>query len=374
VYWLEFAGEDDPFAALEATAAASDVAILAPGIGTAPALVPERTAGLAFTSAAGEVVGHTDASVRSARALLDAAEIDRDGTVAVRARDVRGTAGIDTQRAERELGAVLTDRGFAVDLDDPDHTLRALFASGSLARDPAATAEDPLGIEASGLVDVVDEVDDGADDVEDGTDDADVCLLGWVDVERDAAFGSRAPTDRPFFQPGSMDPALARALVNLAGARPGATVVDPMCGTGGIVLEASLLGARTVGVDAQGKMVRGTRENLGTLAPADADWDVFRGDARRLPLAGDAADGLVVDVPYERQSAVAADDLHDLVEGALAAASDVAPRALAVADRSWVDAAESAGWTVACVHRRRVHRSLVRSIHLLERDGAQMDP
>jgi tRNA (guanine10-N2)-dimethyltransferase len=164
-----------------------------------------------------------------------------------------------------------------------------------------------------------------------------------------------------------MDPALARALCNLAGARPGATVVDPMCGTGGIALEASLLGARTVGVDALEKMVRGTRENLGELAPEAAAWDVVRGDARRLPLADDAADGLVVDVPYERQSAVAADDLDDLVEGALSAACEVAPRAIVVADRSWVDAAESAGWSVQCVHRRRVHRSLVRSIHVLER-------
>ncbi|AGN00503.1 RNA methylase [Salinarchaeum sp. Harcht-Bsk1] len=356
MYWLEFGGEDDPFAALEATAAASDVRMLAPGIGTATALAPDRMAGLALTTAAGEVVGHTDASVESARALLETAGIEREGTVAVRARDVRSSADVDTQRAERELGGVLTDRGFSVDLDDPDHTLRALFARGELARDGAAAEGSPLGVEASGLVEVAADADD-----------ADVCLLGWVDVERAAAFGDRAPTDRPFFQPGSMDPALARALGNLAGARPGATIVDPMCGTGGLLLEGTLLGARMVGVDAQQKMVRGSRENLGELAPRDADWEVARGDARRLPLAADAADGLVVDVPYERQSAVAADDLDDLVEGALAAAHDVAPRAVVVADREWVDAATSVGWTVECVHRRRVHRSLVRSVHLLER-------
>lgn len=353
MYWLEFAGEDDPFAALEATAAASDVSVLAPGIATATAIAPERAEGLALTTAAGEVVGHTDASVESARALLETAGIDREGTVAVRARDVRSKAGVDTQRAERELGGVLTEHGYDVDLDDPDHTLRALFVRGELARDGAAREDAPLGIESSGLV-----------DIDRDADDADVCLLGWVDVEREAAFGDRAPTDRPFFQPGSMDPALARALGNLAGARPGATIVDPMCGTGGLLLEGTLLGARMVGVDAQWKMARGSRENLGELAPEGADWEVVRGDARRLPLADDAADGLVVDVPYERQSAVAADDLNDLVEGALSAALDVAPRAVVVADREWVDAARSAGWTVECVHRRRVHRSLVRSIHV----------
>jgi len=364
VYWLEFAGEDDPFAALEATAAASDVSILAPGIGTARALSPERAAGLAMTRAAGTVVGHTDASIASARALLETAAIDHEGTVAVRARDLRSSAGVDTQSAERELGTVLTDCGFEVDLDDPDHTLRALFASGPIARDHASenAAEDPLGIESADLI-----------DVEANADEADVCLLGWIDVEREAAFGDRAPTDRPFFQPGSMDPALARALGNLAGARPGATIVDPMCGTGGLLLEGTLLGARMVGVDAQSKMTQGSRENMESIAAADADWEVVRGDARRLPLADDAADGLVVDVPYERQSAVAADDLDDLVEGALSAAIDVAPRAVVVADRSWIDAARSAGWFVKCVHRRRVHRSLNRSIHVLERPDDSLD-
>jgi len=356
VYWLEFAGEDDPFAALEATAAASDVSILGPGIGTAHAVVPDRAAGLAMTRAAGELLGHTDASVESGRALLEAAGLDREGTVAVRARDVRATAGVDTQHAERALGAVLTDRGFEVDLENPDHVLRALFARGALARDPAADPENALGAEHAELV----ALDADAED-------ADVCLLGWVDVEQAAAFGDRAPTDRPFFQPGSMDPALARAIANLAGARPGATIVDPMCGTGGIVLEAALLGARVVGIDAQAKMTSGARENLHALAPENADATVLRGDARRPPFVEDAADGLVVDVPYERQSAVAADDLEDLVEGALAAAVDLAPRAVVVADREWVDAARSAGWTVECVHRRRVHRSLVRSIHLLDR-------
>lgn len=355
MYWLEFAGEDDAFAALEATAAASGVAIRAPGIATADAVGAERLGNLAFTRAAGELLGRTDASVAGTRALLAAAPIERSGTVAVRARDVRASAGIDTQRAERVLGSVLVDRGFAVDLDDPDHTLRALFAGGELARDPAFEPDDALGVEASGHVGIADDADD-----------ADCCVLGWVDSERAGSFGDRAPTDRPFFQPGSMDPLLARALVNLGGARPGVTVVDPMCGTGGLVLEATLVGSQAVGLDAQRKMVRGTRENLGELAPAEGDVEVLQGDARRLPLADDAADGLVVDVPYERQSAVAAESLAELVSGALDEARRVADRAVLVGDRSWVGAAREAGWEVACVHRRRVHRSLVRSIHVLE--------
>ncbi len=112
-----------------------------------------------------------------------------------------------------------------------------------------------------------------------------------------------------------MAPLEARALVNIAGARPDATVVDPMCGTGGLLLEAGLVGADVVGGDAQEKMVRGTRRNLRHVLdgdghpapdryPAAGDWDCFRADAARLPLADGAADAVVFDAPYGRQSRI----------------------------------------------------------------------
>lgn len=155
---------------------------------------------------------------------------------------------------------------------------------------------------------------------------------------------------------------LARALVNVAGARRDATVVDPMCGTGGILLEAGLVGARVLGVDAQRKMVRGAAENLGRYL--DAGYATVRGDATRLPVCDEAADAVVFDAPYGKQSKVVG-DLAALVSGALHETRRVAPRAVLVADRSWTDAALSAGWTVETRIKRRVHRSLVRHIHLL---------
>ena len=346
VYALELGGQDDRFAAAEAASAATGVEVVAPGLATATAIT-DRVRTLAYTHRASELVGRTDATLASARALLDAAgidfeETDREETVAVRARDVRETAGIDTQRAERELGGVLTDRGFAVDLDDPDHELRALFAD-------------------------------------------DTCLLGWLETESIRDFGTRKPTDRPFFQPGGMDPLLARALVNLAGSRPGATVLDPMCGTGGVLIEAGLVGASVLGADAQRKMARGAAENLahylgGDERPAGdttnagrttvgeratGDWATLQGDATHLPLADDSVDAVVFDAPYGRQSKIANLDLDDLVAGALAEARRVADRAVVVGDRSWAEEARDVGWTVEDEFDRRVHRSLVRHIVVL---------
>lgn len=343
MYVLELVGQDDRFAAAEAATAASDVTPIAAGLATARGL-DDGFETLALTHRAAELVGTTDASLDSAAVLLEAAGIDRDGTVAVRARDVRSTAGIDTQAAERRLGQVLVDRGFEVDLEDPDHVLQAFFAG----------ADDASAVDADR---------DTADIVPVAPGDDGLCALGWLAVETDRDFADRQPTDRPFFQPGSMDPALARALVNLAGAGPGTTVLDPMCGTGGLLLEAGRVGATPIGGDAQRKMVRGAGENLRALL--DGQWHVYRGDAGRVPIADDSIDAVVFDAPYGRQSKIEG-DLDTLVADALAEARRVAARAVVVGDRPWNDAAESVGWTVESTFQRRVHRSLIRHVAILQ--------
>jgi tRNA (guanine10-N2)-dimethyltransferase len=319
VYLLELAGEDDAFAAAEARTAATGLSVRGPGLAVAEAVDPDRAAGLAFTRRVSDALVVADPDVEALAERLEGLALDREGPVAVRARDIRATAGIDTQAAERRLGQVLVDRGYEVDLATPAATLVALFADG-------------------------------------------VGALGWATIEPDREFGG-PPTDRPFFQPGSMDPSLARAVLNLADVAAGDRVLDPMCGTGGLLLEAGLLGARPIGLDAQSKMVRGTRENLRTALGGSPL--VARGDGTALPLPDDAVDAVVFDAPYGRQSKIATHDLETLVGGALAEAARVSSRAVVVADRDYETLAREAGWSVRARHERRVHRSLIRQVHVL---------
>jgi tRNA (guanine10-N2)-dimethyltransferase len=322
VYVLELGGEDDDFAAAEAETAASDVSVLAPGLATAGSIT-DRVGQLAYTHRASAVVTEAAGGVRDAVDALEEVAFDRSGSVAVRAVDVRGRTGVDTQAAERKLGQVLVDRGFTVDLDDPDHEFRALFADG-------------------------------------------VAMLGWLETESTRDFGDREPGDRPFFQPGSMSPLLGRALANLAGARDGATILDPMCGTGGILVEAGLVGSRVLGFDTQAKMVRGTRTNLDHYL--EDDYLVGRGDARYQPVRDAAAvDGVVFDAPYGRQSKISG-DLARVVEGALVEAARLTDRAVVVGDRPWARVAHETGWRTTAAFHRPVHRSLTRHIVVLERD------
>lgn len=321
MYVLELAGEDDAFAAAEAATAAEEVSVVAPGVATASAIQPERFVHLAFAHRANELVARTGGTISAAIESLAGAPLDRQGSIAVRARDVRGSADVDTAAAERRLGQVLVDAGYVVDLEDPDHVLVALFAG-------------------------------------------DTGFLGWRVADSIRDYGDRAPTDRPFFQPGSMDPQLARVVVNFARVGPGDRLLDPMCGTGGLLVEAGLVGAEPVGFDAQPSMVGGTRQNLSEFL--EGGFEVGVADVTSLPLRDESVAAVVFDAPYGRQSKVAGHDLDSLVTGALAEARRVAPRAVLVADRSLESKARDAGWQVQGLYERRVHRSLTRFVHILE--------
>lgn len=323
MYCLEFAGEDDTFAAAEAAAAADNITVLAPGLATATDITPARIQTLAFTHRVSVCLGQTTGGLDAAVALLEDVAIDRSGSVAVRARDIRGTADIETQAAEQALGEALVDHGFTVDLETPDHELRALFSDSTI-------------------------------------------ILGWLVTTSIRDYGSRQPTKRPFFQPGAMSPLLARALVNLALPHPTVEediIVDPMCGTGGTLIEAGLIGATPLGLDAQPKMVTGTRENLRTYL--DDLPTVLRGDATALPLNADCATAVVADIPYGRQSKIARHEPTELITGTLQEANRIATRAVVVAATPLTDEVAATDWTLETRYKRRVHRSLDRHIHVL---------
>jgi tRNA (guanine10-N2)-dimethyltransferase len=103
---------------------------------------------------------------------------------------------------------------------------------------------------------------------------------------------------RPFFRPVSLEPRLARAAVNIAAGISEGYVVDPMCGTGGILIESAITGRKTLGIDFDPIMVDGTKENLQW---AGVSAEVKREDATRFQLPNNIA-AIVVDPPYGRNS------------------------------------------------------------------------
>lgn len=75
---------------------------------------------------------------------------------------------------------------------------------------------------------------------------------------------------------GMLPPKLAQQMLNLAGAQPNETILDPFCGTGVVLQEAALQGCRVYGTDLNEKMVRFTRDNLVWLKETyNINFDVF---------------------------------------------------------------------------------------------------
>ncbi len=74
-------------------------------------------------------------------------------------------------------------------------------------------------------------------------------------------FEKRRPHLRPEMHPSSLHPRLARCLVNLTGIKKGA-IIDPFCGTGGILLEAGLAGLDVEGSDIDENMLDMAKKNL----------------------------------------------------------------------------------------------------------------
>jgi tRNA (guanine10-N2)-dimethyltransferase len=197
-------------------------------------------------------------------------------------------------------------------------------------------------------------------------------LLGEELVRIDGrALRARRMPRLPFQRPVSLSPPLARSLVNLAAVRDGERVVDPFVGTGALLVESALLGARVVGIDRDPTMIRGALRNLAycgceaeTLLVDDAATA-----AGRFPAG--TFDALVTDPPYGRASATDGEAPAVVLARTLAAWSDRLAQGgrIALAHPGGPDPIPP-GWTCAVDVPDRVHRSLTRHFTVYRRRDA----
>ncbi len=162
-------------------------------------------------------------------------------SIAVRASKMGNMGGISITKIQSEIGAILHDKGWAVNLENPDIEIM-LYYCGS--------PEEPLPSDPCEL-------------------DTPFFVWGILDSTGPGghSFQNRSPTERPFFKPVSLDPRLARAMVNLCytDGNPPNFIIDPFCGTGGIAIESSMVGISVFASDLDDEMVQGTIQNLNQI-------------------------------------------------------------------------------------------------------------
>ena len=123
-------------------------------------------------------------------------------------------------------------------------------------------------------------------------------------------FQKRRGHFRPFLLPITLHPKIARSLVNLSAIKKHETLLDPFCGTGGILLEAGLLGMHVIGSDIEKKMIDGCRKNLEFYHLKN--FTLFCADIADVSKHVCSVDAIVTDFPYARATTTKGEQLKQL--------------------------------------------------------------
>ena len=283
-----------------------------------------------------------------------------EGSFAVRARNLgQGVCSISRREIESEIGARILGESRPVDLEGPDFEIAVVLAGQ----------------------------DDSSGYWED-TPQNNLILWGLRYGKFAGTYNGTSPTDRPFFKPVTLDPRLARLMVSLSFSRdPPSMIVDPFCGTGGIAIEASLLGLEVLASDLDSRMVEGTKSNL-DWAMGSGSYKIERCPADSIHETWGEVDGcsFVFDPPYGRNAWTSEDGL-DVFLGALSSAGKMCPGGtictmlpsspdaldgplsedIQVMGMRWAMMKErirETGWSVSMASPVRVHKSLSRLVVL----------
>ena len=180
------------------------------------------------------------------------------------------------------------------------------------------------------------------------------------------SFEKRKNRYMPYVYPASLHPKYARALVNLTRVPFGGRLLDPFCGTGAIVAEASLIGLHAIGTDLSDKMVEGSRKNLKHVG-VDAELRVC--DVSDIPGTLGRVRGIATDPPYGKSTSTNGEAIPVLYARSFKAFSEVLDKgsraAVVVPDKKLLEGA--GGFELVESHALWVHRSLTRHFCVLSR-------
>jgi len=288
---------------------------------------------LAMTHHILKVIGITentpDAVLMLAEAFEPSKYIREEQSFVVRAKRIKHHVDFPGEFLEQKIGGCIYRKGFRANLKNPDVEFRLILSEKAVL----------------------------------GT------LLSSINR---SAYEARTPQNKPFFHPGVLMPRVARTLTNLSGIKPGELFLDPFCGTAGILVEAGLVGARVIGIDAQEKLVVGARMNLEAF---ELDYALMEGDACRMPFKDATINAVVTDPPYGRSAAILAESLEELYSCALEEIQRVLKPggiAVVVSDKDALEYGKKAGLRVIGIYVQRVHRSLTRTITIFQKSRDEM--
>ncbi|MBW3022872.1 methyltransferase domain-containing protein [Candidatus Woesearchaeota archaeon] len=187
-----------------------------------------------------------------------------------------------------------------------------------------------------------------------------VCLFL---AETDKSYNKRKAHMRPSLHPTSLNPKLAKAMVNLTGAVKGNVICDPFCGSGGILIEAGLMQMKTIGIDISRMMLKRAEKNLEHYKVKN--FKLLEGDATKMRVK---ADFVVADLPYGKSSKIT--EKHEkLYLNFLRNIKNWAVKKSVIGFPDFVDykkIIKQAGFTIENEFEQYIHKSLVKKIVVIK--------
>lgn len=181
----------------------------------------------------------------------------------------------------------------------------------------------------------------------------------WQNTDK---FELRRAHLRPVLHPTAMNPRLARAMINLAGAEK--EVFDPFCGAGGLLLEAANIGINAAGTDISSAMIERARANIAVEPPEiQSRLNLTQMDAFDFNLHVEC---VATDLPYGKSSKLNS-TLENLMSQFLAHYSALTDK-MAVCFPKGTKIEISSKWIKKYEFDIYIHKSLTRTILVLEKN------
>ncbi len=169
---------------------------------------------------------------------------------------------------------------------------------------------------------------------------------------------------RPYFSPISIHPRIARAMINMSKCKKGDTIIDPFCGTGGILIEGGKVKLNLIGLDILEKMVENTNGNLKHFG---LEGEIEQGDVGRITEF--EFDAIVCDPPYGISTTTAGEEISDLMRRTMNEFSKSMKKGkrivMAVSNPSIIP---TESFTVVKTFEWYVHKSLTRNLLVLKKN------
>jgi tRNA (guanine10-N2)-dimethyltransferase len=169
---------------------------------------------------------------------------------------------------------------------------------------------------------------------------------------------------RPFFSPISIHPRISRSMVNLSNSTKGDKVIDPFCGTGGILIEIADMQIEAIGIDILRKMVE---SSVGNLKHYNLKGRVVKGDIENIKNYDFKA--IVTDPPYGLSTTTKGEGVKKLMSRSMEIFTGIMKKeqrvVMAVSNPKLINAK---GFAIIHKFEWYIHKSLTRYILVLERN------